>query len=217
VKDLENYLDYRGLKLQITPEIYTPQEDTDLCADWLDEWAHLSHSSPKILEIGCGPGTLILYLTKCLLNQYKTPSLIGTDIDSQAISAAQFNANLNGYSSYIRFYQGNLFTPLPFGQFDLIYFNPPYLPGEEDIIQPSNRRPSDVTWEGGPTGDEVIIEFLGSLSPFLKSSGQFMFISSSLVDQHRILKIIKKNRLKLNNPRKKHFFFEDIILYSGEK
>jgi len=101
--------------------------------------------------------------------------------------------------------------------YDLILFNPPYLQSEPDIINESNRQLIDLAWDGGPSGNEVLLEFLNHLSPYLKKNGEIIFITSSLVNQKAIQHALEIQNLKTLEQRTKHIFFEDIILYHCKK
>ena len=117
--------------------------------------------------------------------------------------------------------EGNLFEPLNTNElkepYNLILFNPPYLQSEPDIINDSNRQLIDLAWDGGPSGNEVLLEFLNSVSQYLKKKGEIFFITSSLVNQEAIQHALEIQNLKILQQKSKHIFFEDIILYHCKK
>jgi release factor glutamine methyltransferase len=221
----EDALEYNGVLLTIPSQVYSPAEDTDLCLKSLIEWAKNAPNNPRILEIGIGPGTLSLALSRTLQNLQKSPQLIGIDINPIAIETARFNAQLNSLDHNFTILQGDLFTPLLHNPtdlnlnspYDLIIFNPPYLPGEEEIISDDNRQPIDAAWDGGREGDEILLAFLPFVPQFLKSTGDLYFVSSSCVDQTRILATLNAQYLKIIEKKITHIFFEDIILYHVRK
>jgi HemK-related putative methylase len=212
---------YHDIQLVLPSQVYSPAEDTDLCIQGLLEWAGKISIPPHILEIGSGPGTLSLILARFLIIKGLDPHIWGIDINPHAVEVAQFNNHLNHLENYCQFILGDLFAPLKQKQklmifpkfFDLIFFNPPYLASEDDVISQKNRQPIDAAWEGGSKGDEITIQFLESCVPFLKKKGDIFFVSSSLIDQSRILNYIDRLHFKTITTKHQHIFFEDILLY----
>jgi methylase of polypeptide subunit release factors len=88
---------------------------------------------------------------------------------------------------------------------------------EPDIINDSNRQLIDLAWDGGPSGNEVLLEFLNNVSQYLKQNGEILFITSSLVNQKPIQHTLEIQNVKILEQRTKHIFFEDIILYHCKK
>jgi release factor glutamine methyltransferase len=212
---------YYDLQFVFSDQVYAPSDDTDLMVKHLMEWIHNQQKNPKILEIGSGPGTLSLILADQLVKKDLIPIIVGIDINPEAVAVANFNAVLNHLEAYCSFIEGDLFNPLITLQsedpkappFDLIFFNPPYLPGDEELINSENRQLIDSAWEGGPIGDEILLRFLTNVTQFLIPQGEIYIISSSIVEQDGILACIQQNRLKVVEIDKIHIFFEDIILY----
>ena len=142
------------------------------------------------------------------------------DISEDAIQTAKKNAIANQIWDNIAYLKGNLFDPLIIShlrknsrKFDVILFNPPYLPTDKKIIRDDNRTEMDYTWEGGIEGDELTLKFIKIIPEIAKKGAEFLFISSSQVNQDRILNWLKENNISVMYIKKKHIFFEDIICY----
>ena len=90
-------------------------------------------------------------------------------------------------------------------KFDLIIFNPPYLPQELKI--------RDKSTEGGNKGSELIEKFLSKVSNYLKKDGKILLLFSSLTNKRKINDLILKNKLRFVELEKKHIFFEDLFIY----
>ncbi|MDC0422521.1 50S ribosomal protein L11 methyltransferase, partial [Hellea sp.] len=74
----------------------------------------------KVLDLGCGAGTLAIATAKALkLN------IIATDIDSDAVEVTLFNARINNVSKFIKCYKldGVKNSKLQKNTFDLIFAN----------------------------------------------------------------------------------------------
>lgn len=77
---------------------------------------YLNKKTTSILDIGCGAGTLCLYLAN---KQYQT---LGVDISQKAINQCQMSARALGLQKKARFVSGNFLTKKFFQKFDLVIF-----------------------------------------------------------------------------------------------
>ena len=96
--------------------------------------------------------------------------VLAVDINPEAVEAAKERAANAGVISKMRFLVSDLFTNVK-ERFDWIIFNPPYLPSEGDV--------EDPTWAGGESGGETIERFLGEATSHLVLGGSILMIVSS--------------------------------------
>jgi release factor glutamine methyltransferase len=141
--------------------IYQPSEDSYLLQRYVERLAR-----GDVLDIGTGSG--IQAVTAALRLDVK--HVVATDINPFAIEAAKMRAWKSGVQEKIDFVVTNLFEGI-IGSFDLIIFNPPYLPSEEGLV--------DHTCDGGAFGVEVIKQFLAKAPLHLAHGGPILFIYSS--------------------------------------
>ena len=98
--------------------------------------------------------------------------------------------------------------------FNIIIFNPPYLPSSPLIEESRKIKGIDHSWDGGFKGVELVIHFLKEAKNFLNlERDHYIYCitsSRSDIDQFegRLIDLGYKNK-KL---KKAHKFFEDIIL-----
>ncbi len=152
---------YKDLILDIDENVYEPREDSFLLADNLQV-----NKGEKILEIGTGAGLIAILAAK------RGGKVIAIDINGFAIGCARKNAERNG-AKEIDFRTGNLFEPLKKGEkFDLIVFNPPYLPREEKYTE----KPIDLSYNSS----ETLQKFLEQYKKFLKKGGRAVIVNSSI-------------------------------------
>jgi release factor glutamine methyltransferase len=90
-------------------------------------------------------------------------------------------------------------------KFDVIAFNPPYLPQELEE--------RDERLEGGKKGYEVIARFLNHVSNYLKKDGKVLLLFSSFTNKRKVNELIRRNNLRFVELEKKHIFFEDLYVY----
>jgi len=149
-------------------EVYPPAEDTYLLLR-----AALAEARPEdlVLEIGCGRGVL----TQDLSSRVKR--LIATDINPHALRATRSRAD--------RFdlIRADLFQGIK-ERFDLVLFNPPYLPERRE-----ERVGGWIDWalDGGESGRETINRFLTELESHLRPGGRALLVSSSLTGIDEVL------------------------------
>jgi release factor glutamine methyltransferase len=148
--------------------IYNPAEDSYLMSRILKEQIPnliKKNSDFKFLEIGAGSG---IHLETAKNLGIKKENIFSSDIDKKAVS----HCNLLGFNCIY----SDLFENI-LGKYDLIIFNPPYLP--EDAREPKN---SKIATTGGKKGNEIILRFLKQAKNYLKTDGKIFLITSSLAE-----------------------------------
>ncbi len=117
----------------------------------------------RVLDLGCGAGTIALLLAR------RADSVTGTDISSRAIAIAEANARLNGITN-ASFVTGDCFEPVHGRRFDIIVSQPPYYPAD--------RAGQQVFLAGGPRGDEIARRVILGCPPHLTEEGRALVLSS---------------------------------------
>lgn len=148
--------------------IYQPAEDSYLMSRILkDKLPKLlkENSDLKFLEIGAGSG---IHLETAKSLGIKKENIFSSDIDKKSVS----HCTLLGYNCIYSDLLENIS-----GKYDIIIFNPPYLP--EDAREPKS---SKVTTTGGKKGNEIILRFLKDAKNYLKIDGKIFLITSSLAE-----------------------------------
>jgi len=158
----------------------------------LEALAELNLRGSKILDVGAGSGILSAYCAR------RGAEVTASDIDVAAIQALSRLADRLGIR--IKLIACDLFSKIP-GQFDIVIFNPPYLP---------SRKMHDQTVDGGEKGASVIRRFLNQVTRHLVEDGFAVLLVSSLNDPERL----KKRHLHLNfkTIRERSFFFERLYV-----
>jgi HemK-related putative methylase len=149
--------------------IYEPAEDSFLMSRTLEKNIPIllkKNSDLKFLEIGAGSG---INSETAKNSGIKLKNIFSCDINSEAVKHCK---NL-GFSSV----KSDLFDKIPKMKFDLIIFNPPYLP--EDSREPKSSR---LATTGGKKGNEIILRFLKQAKNFLSKKGKIFLITSSLAE-----------------------------------
>lgn len=174
-------------------EVYSPSDDSFLLLK-------VTEVSPgeRFLEIGCGSGLVSLHAAKA------GATVTAADINPHAVECTKKNAV--GNNLRIEVIRSDLFEKVD-GCFDVIIFNPPYLPEE-------TRSTSwiEKSWSGGEEGSEVAVRFLEEAWRHLSPGGRIYVILSSIGGFTSALKAAKP-RYDAEMLEEKHMFFESIYAY----
>jgi release factor glutamine methyltransferase len=139
-------------------QVYQPEADTYLLLD-----AARAEVKPgdRVLEVGTGSGLIAAEIAKI------SPG-IATDINPHAVYCA--------HEAGVGVVLCSLFDAIR-GRFDLILFNPPYLPTE-----PRERIDDwlEYALDGGKTGRETIERFASTVARVMAPGGRILLLISSL-------------------------------------
>lgn len=183
------------LDIDIKDGVYSPSDDTFLLLEIMD-----LDGDENVLEIGCGSGFISLH---CALKGCKVMSV---DLSRKAIENTLYNANRNGLD--IDTAVMDMFSGLS-GRWDVIIFNPPYLPNENGLE-------FDHRWDGGERGDEALTRFLSEAQKYLKEEGYVYTVFSDRAPLENIEALIDKRYILLRT-RSKTFSFETIYAVKLKK
>ena len=182
--------------------VYIPAEDSYLLADNL-----MIEKNQSVLEIGTGSGIVAMYASRL------TDNITVTDINFDACQLAEKNFKANGIEN-IEILFGNLFEPVKNRKFDVILFNTPYLPTEDDEVLDDT---INYAFDGGLNGRKVIDLFLDEMGNHLNDGGIVQLIQSSLSGNDETLARLDELGFIAEIAEKEHFFFEDITLINAYK
>ena len=169
--------------------IYRPAEDSFLLESQISIYAR----DKAVLDMGTGSGIL----AKSALNS-KASSVASADINPEA---------KDHLPKEIRFIESDLFSNIS-DSYDLIIFNPPYLP--EDQREPQD---SKLATTAGKRGDEIILEFIKQAPNYLNPNGKILLLLSSLTPLDKINKLFKKLNFSKKVIAKKKLFMEELTVW----
>lgn len=176
---------------ETSKNIYYPSDDSFLILSAISE---LALEGRKVLDVGTGSGLLGLY---CAM---RGAIVTIADIDEMAIRHAVDAAEKLGVT--VNANVSDVFSNVV-GQFDLVLFNPPYLP---------SRLISDKAVDGGLKGRNLIERFLRDLPKHLERHGTALLVVSSLNESTSLIEAHPEFRLSIE--KKRSLFFEELQVLS---
>ncbi|HEY3272312.1 MAG TPA: HemK2/MTQ2 family protein methyltransferase [Methanocella sp.] len=181
---------YKDKEFELLDGVYDPGEDSFLLVD-----TALAEVRPgdKVLEVGTGSGIVSLFLKD-------VADVTATDISPLACA----NARRNG----VRVVRTDIFQGIC-GHFDLVIFNPPYLPTAEDerLSEWLNR-----AFDGGPTGREVIARFLEEAGAILPPCGRILTVFSSLTGIDEVVDMYRSHGFSVEIVSEEKVPFEKLVV-----
>jgi len=194
---------YRDHLFYVFQDVYKPAEDSFLMAENLKV-----RLKEKVLDVGTGCGIL------AILASEKASNVIATDVNPHAVKCAQLNAQISGKAKKVEVRTGNLFDPVKTSEsFDLIVFNPPYLP----VKKTNSDNWIEDAWSGGAEGRQVIDRFLEEAPAHLNDDGRILLLLSTLSDRGETKRRLEEAGLKMEVISEKKLDFETIFLIEAKK
>ena len=177
----------------VLPDVYQPCDDTYLL---MESALNEVRPTDSVLEIGTGCGVIAKRIAE------RARCVIATDKNPRAVE----NAKLNGVEAIM----GDLFADLN-SRFDLIIFNPPYLPSGRDVPGDWQTR----AWDGGPSGKEVIVRFLSQVGIYLTQKGRVLLVISSITGYNEVTQLMHAQFKIVRAIAERKFFFETLYVVLG--
>ena len=193
-------LEYDNIKYEECKEVYPPAEDTFLLIDNL-----ILNENMDVLEIGGGTGIVSIAAA------IKAKNVDVCDINPHAIKCIKHNIKLNNCKN-INIIRSDLFENID-KHYDLILFNTPYLPvDEEEHVDDEYSK----AWDGGADGRKVIDRFIKEAKNYLKEDGIIQLVQSSLSDNQKSIEMLEEQGFNAQITAIEHIFFEDITLITAK-
>lgn len=173
--------------------IYEPREDSFLLQRNIKKYVK---AGEKVLDVGTGSGIQAQEARKY------TDDVTAVDINPEVISHCKKKFD------NIKVVESDLFSDIT-GKFDLILFNPPYLPNDSRV--------KDLALDGGKHGYELTERFLNGVSAHLNKNGKILLLFSSYTKKDKVDSFITNNCLKYKQIDMMKLDFEELYIYLIEK
>ncbi|NOZ59331.1 MAG: methyltransferase [Euryarchaeota archaeon] len=190
-------MEYRGVRIETCEGVYSPCDDTFLLAEALEEELR---PGDRVLEVGTGTGLLAILAAR------RAGRVLAVDVSDLAVECARRNVAANGVDN-VEVRKSDLFSRVT-GKFDLVIFNPPYLPSED--LEPED----DLSraWDGGRDGRRVTERFVRECPGYLRQGGRVLLVQSSLSAPEKTREMFLRLGFEVSVVAEKRFFFERLCV-----
>jgi len=117
-----------NIELHVGPGVLVPRPDSEVLIASAIEHFEGTGGPGRILDLGTGPGTLLL----AALDVWPNATGLGTDLSRHALAYSSANARRLGFDERAKWLQGNWAEGLV-ETFDLVLCNPPYVADGADL------------------------------------------------------------------------------------
>lgn len=177
--------------------VYRPSDDTFLLARAV---AAAVGAGTRFLEVGCGAALASLVAARA------GAKVTCTDVNPRAVALARHNARENQLA--LDAVETDLLAGLA-GPFDVVAFNPPYLPTSPDEYIPG---PLNLAFDGGPDGNAVVLRFVEQLGRLRPLPATVLVVHSSLADPQALRAAMAALGYRNDVAAQESHFFEQLTV-----
>ncbi len=167
--------EFRGLPMEVNPEVLIPRADTEVLADEAIAFLEGDRRDGRVLDLCCGSGCIGLAIADALPRARVTLA----DISAEAIEVSRRNAARNGLAERVGYVLCDAMAPPPvsLGSFDLIVSNPPYIASFDILTLDASVRDYEPIWalDGGEDGLDFYRAIVKGWTASLRRGGALMF------------------------------------------
>ncbi|MFC6835775.1 HemK2/MTQ2 family protein methyltransferase [Halomarina ordinaria] len=174
-------------------QVYQPAEDSDLLARAV---AERLDGDERLLDVGTGSG----YVAATVADETGCDA-VGVDLSPLAVRAARERG--------VPVVRGDLLAPFRDGAFDVVAFNPPYLPTDPDAEWDDWM---EHALSGGADGRRLVDPFLDDVRRVLAPGGRVFLLVSSLTDIEAVRERARANGLRGDVVAEASFPFERLVV-----
>lgn len=158
--------EFFGLNFAVNENVLIPRPETEILAEFVGEFIR-GRGGGIFADLGAGSGAISVSILKFVPNSLA----IAVDISEAALEVAKFNAQKFHVDGRIKFFCGDLFSPLT-GKFDAIVSNPPYISTSSlEILQSEVQREPKIALDGGADGLQFYRRIISDAPRFLVDGG----------------------------------------------
>jgi release factor glutamine methyltransferase len=155
-----------NIDLHVGPGVLVPRPDSEVLIASAIEHFEGSRGPARILDLGTGPGTLLL----AALDVWPEATGIGIDVSRRALSYASANARRLGFETRLKLKLGDWAEGVAEG-FDLILCNPPYVAEGAELGPGVREFEPDEALFAGETGLDAYRALAPQLPKLLNEGG----------------------------------------------
>ena len=155
-----------NIDLHVGPGVLVPRPDSEVLIASAIEHFDGTAGPQRILDLGTGPGTLLL----AALDVWPNATGLGIDVSRRALSYASANARRLGFEGRLKFRTGNWAEGIE-EQFDLVLCNPPYVAEGAELGPGVREYEPDEALFAGESGLEAYALLAPQLPRLMRAGG----------------------------------------------
>jgi len=167
--------EFRGLPMEVSPDVLIPRVDTEVLAEEAINWLTRNRRDARVLDLCSGTGCIGCAIADALPQCH----VVLADISPEAIELSRRNVARNGLSGRMSYMLADATKapPVMSGTFDLIVSNPPYIATFDILTLDPSVRDYEPIWalDGGDDGLDFYRAILKNWLATLRQGGMLMF------------------------------------------
>jgi release factor glutamine methyltransferase len=178
-----------NIELHVGPGVLIPRPDSEVLISSALEHFEGSEGPKRILDLGTGPGTLLL----AALDLWPDATGLGVDSSRRALSYASANSRRLGFERRAKFRTGDMAEGID-EKFDLILCNPPYVAEDEPLGAGVAEHEPEEALFAGPEGLDSIRRLAPEI-PRLLAPGGLAAVEIGASQGEAALRLLKRKGL----------------------
>lgn len=171
---------FLGMEYIVNKGLYIPRKETELLASVAIETANTCYgieSEITLIDLCTGIGTVAL----AVAHHCSNVRVLGSDIYTPAIDAAQINSAHFGLTQRATFFNADLFTPFESlelkGKVDIIVSAPPYISSAKvkNMAEEIAQHEPEEAFDAGPFGLSIFNQLIAVAPSYLRTGGFLIF------------------------------------------
>ena len=167
--------EFRGLPMEVSPDVLISRVDTEVLADEAINWLLQNRREARVLDLCSGTGCIGCAIADALPLSH----VVLADISPEAIDLSRRNVARNGLAGRVSYMLADATKapPVMSGMFDLIVSNPPYIATIDILTLDPSVRDYEPIWalDGGDDGLDFYRAIADNWLPSLRQGGMLMF------------------------------------------
>ena len=209
---LTGHKEFYSRDFLVSPAVLTPRPETEMMIDEIIQLSRAFYNkfegfsaryqAPLIIDLGTGSGAIIITAVSEIKRHFpvifKKTGFAAVDISASALQIAKKNAARHKLRSRIKFYRGNLLTPLKLtarglaGRQVIIAANLPYLTRAQIKAAPSISREPKVAIDGGKDGLKYYEQLFRQVATLGTLSSAYLLCEIDPAQPAKLRRLLKK-------------------------
>lgn len=175
---------------RMSENVYKPREDSRLLAETA---VTVCDEDDKVLDLGTGSG----FVGEFVIDNAQS-DVVSSDISRESC--------LRAYQKNEKTVQGDMFKHIRSNTFDVILFNPPYLPAE-DAVDDFDKRALSYD-----SSENIIERFIDNVRRIIRDNGNALILVSSKTGIDDVVNYSQETGFRVDRMLSIRVFYEELVV-----